>query len=298
MTIDLAKLPALKNLTEDVRQKALEYADQLGARGPRPTTVLGTAVTLATEWKSGRLPARGAGNAAWLVQPRQSKWILRRANDADPKYTFNNREDAVRRAQALAKDDGVACLVFGPGGTLTERYEAPKVEIPRPAPRPISEAAAVIRSFVPSAVAVAAPAPVAVIEAAPVVEAAPECVSECEPECVAVPECVAAPVAESECVPETECAPASECVPVAECVPASEYAPVAAAAPALDNVPLALPPAPITDLTDSPVRVKRLGAKWAVLGTGLALETFPTKSKAQRRAKELAAETGRTVVVA
>jgi hypothetical protein len=44
--------------------------------------------------------------------------------------------------------------------------------------------------------------------------------------------------------------------------------------------------------------VKRLGAKWAILGTGLALETFPTKSKAQRRAEELAAETGRTVVVA
>ena len=284
MTTDLAKLPALKNLTEDVRQKALEYADQLGARGPRPTTVLGTAVTLATEWKSGRLPAKGTGNAAWLVQPRQSKWILRRANDADPKFTFNNREDAVRRAQALAKEDRVACLVFGPGGTLTERYEAPKLEIPRPAPRPVSEAAAAIRSFVPSAVAVAvaAPAPAPVIEAAPetVLEAAPETVFEAEVETVPVPVPVveAAAVVESEFVPEFE----------------SESAPLFEAAP----VPLALPPTPITDLADGPIRVKRLGAKWAILATGLALETFPTKSKAQRRAKELAAETGRTVVVA
>lgn len=123
MKLDFDKFPTIKNLAEDVREKALEYAATLGARGPRPTTVLGTAVTLAKEWKSGRLPARPL-SAPYLVQPRQGRWVIKRSTDTDPSHTFSKKDDAVRRAQELAKAAGAACFVFGPGGTLIERYEA------------------------------------------------------------------------------------------------------------------------------------------------------------------------------
>lgn len=316
MKLDLEKLPALKNLTEDVRQKAMEYAGQLGARGPRPTTVLGTAVTLATEWKSGRLPPKTTGHAAWLVQPRQSKWILRRANEADAKYTFNNREDAVRRAQSLAKEDRVACLVFGPGGTLVERYEAPKADLPRPAPRPPAEPLSALRPLpAPSLVVVASaapaprpapapiPAPIPASEAALVAESpvvvddvAPA-VSVVAPEALTTGTIALAAVDEAPEAPAPAAAPtALEAVVAPAAIEASTDLPEAA--PTLVASPEPATHALPTELLDGPIRVKRLGAKWAVLAPGLALETFPTKAKAQRRAKELATETGRSVVVA
>src|SRR5688572_30251929 len=116
ITNDLEKLPAIKNLTDDVRQKALEFADALGARGPRPTTTLGTAVTLANEWKSGRLQGKQGGPAV-LVQPRNGRWIIRRSDSEHATHTFLIREDAVRRAQEIARRYVTSCLVFGPGGT-------------------------------------------------------------------------------------------------------------------------------------------------------------------------------------
>lgn len=144
MKLDLNQFPTIKNLAEDVREKALEYAATLGARGPRPTTVLGTAVTLAKEWKSGRLPTRPV-SAPFLVQPRQGRWVIKRSTEPEPSHTFSKKDDAVRRAQELARAAGAACFVFGPGGTLVERYEAKalaQLELVRePAPEPTTELA-------------------------------------------------------------------------------------------------------------------------------------------------------------
>lgn len=143
MSSPLNESPHLRSLSEDLRAKALEYATALGARGPRPTTVLGTAVTLAKEWQSGRLPSEGEGDrgVALLVQPRAGRWVIRRANAAEPTHIFSVRDDAVRRAQALAVVALAPVFVFGPGGTLLERYAAPTGAslpqlAPRPAPRP------------------------------------------------------------------------------------------------------------------------------------------------------------------
>lgn len=143
MKLDFDKFPTIKNLAEDVREKALEYAATLGARGPRPTTVLGTAVTLANEWKSGRLPARPL-SAPFLVQPRQGRWVIKRSTDTEASHTFSKKDDAVRRAQELAKAAGAACFVFGPGGTLIERYEAKALAQLTLVPELIAEPMAVI----------------------------------------------------------------------------------------------------------------------------------------------------------
>jgi len=191
ITNDLDKLPAIRNLTDDVRQKALEFADALGARGPRPTTTLGTAVTLANEWKSGRLPQKQGGPAV-LVQPRNGRWIIRRSDSEHPTHTFLVREDAVRRAQEIAKRQLTACLVFGPGGTLIERYAAPGASAPQAVP-----------ALEPTIIPVAIPPVAAVVELSPEVVApmvepdaavviAPEPVAPSAPEAVvvALPEAV------------------------------------------------------------------------------------------------------------
>lgn len=190
MSSELKESPVLRTLTEDVRAKALEYATMLGARGPRPTTVLGTAVNLAQEWREGRLPTAtpaGGQGLALLVQPRQGRWIIRNANSTDASHVFSVRDDAVRRAQELGVENNVPVFVFGPGGTLIERYAAPKAGtiqtssrsiVPRPAarpaPRPEPRAVAVVAvpplpEVVETAqVRVADPEPVAAAEAAAV----------------------------------------------------------------------------------------------------------------------------------
>jgi hypothetical protein len=157
----------------------------LGARGPRPTTVLGTAVNLAQEWRQGRLPAEsGSGEGlALLVQPRQGRWIIRAANHSEASHVFSVREDAVRRAQELGIERNVPVFVFGPGGTLIERYAAPSTPrtapartlIARPAPRPEPRPAAPVAA--PVALMPLPPVPVAQVPA-PTLEAAVESVVE------------------------------------------------------------------------------------------------------------------------
>lgn len=260
MKLDLDKFPTIKNLADDVREKALEYASTLGARGPRPTTVLGTAVTLAKEWKSGRLPTRPVA-APFLVQPRQGRWIIKRSNEADPSHTFLKKDDAVRRAQELARAAGAACFVFGPGGTLVERYEARTLAAsPEPAPVPVPEV---------------------VVEAAP--EPAPEVVA-------LAPEPAPAPVAKLAPAPE----PAPEVI--IEVAPEPAPDPITELALALapeddDTLPAAQP-------GDDAIVVKKVGAKWLLaLGDGRT-ETHSTQKKAVARAKAVAKKSGRGVVVA
>lgn len=276
MTIDLEKLPAIRNLSDDVRQKALEFAGALGARGPRPTTVLGTAVTLAQEWKSGRLPVKQGGPAV-LVQPRNGRWIIRRADSEHATHTFLVREDAVRRAQDLARRYGAACLVFGPGGTLIERYGAPGAAAP----------AAVTPVVAPEPVAVAEPQIMEVVAAAEVAPTSPAVEPVAEAAIVAEPEPVLAaapPVLEA-----VEVAPVPEPEPVVEAV---------VAAPVSEPDPEPEPAIAIADLEVEPIRVKRAGAKWLVVSADGRTESFTTKQKAMKRGKDLAAALGCPVVLA
>ncbi len=258
MKLDFDKFPTIKNLADDVRAKALEYASSLGARGPRPTTVLGTAATLAKEWKAGRLPTR-PNAAPFLVQPRQGRWVIKRSTDTEPSHTFSKKDDAVRRAQQLARAAGAACFVFGPGGTLIERYEAralAQLALVEPLPaEPVLEAAPEIGATQTIA--------------EPVLEAAPEIVATqtiVEPVLEAAPEIVAA---------ETIVAPVAE---IAEVVAAEETS-----AEVIEAV------------AGEPIRVQKQGAKWLViLGEGQS-ESQPTQKKAVARAKALGKKLGRPV---
>ncbi|HRE91508.1 MAG TPA: DUF2188 domain-containing protein [Myxococcota bacterium] len=256
MKLDFNQFPVMKNLTEDVKKKALEYAETLGARGPRPTTVLGTAVTLANEWKSGRLPSRPVA-APFLVQPRNGRWVIKRSNSELASHVYMRKDDAVRRAQELAKVEGAACFVFGPGGTRIERYEAraiAQMDFPQ-------EETGAVKSEA-----------VAAVEVAPVVEAV-----------------VAAEVAPVVEAVEAEVAPVVEAVE-AEVAPVVEVVTMEAAVEELEA------PA-VIDPDETPIRVKRVANKWLVLMGDGRSESLPTKAKAVKRAQELAKKLGRAVVV-
>ncbi len=272
MKLDFDKFPTIKNLADDVRQKALEYASSLGARGPRPTTVLGTAATLAKEWKAGRLPTR-PNAAPYLVQPRQGRWVIKRSTDTDPSHTFSKKDDAVRRAQQLARAAGAACFVFGPGGTLIERYEA----------RALAQLALVeplATELEPEIVATATIAPL-------IVETAPEIVAA---EAIVPFEVEAAPEIAPEIVAAETIAPF-----VIEAAP--EIAPEIVATETIAPFEVAAVVAEATDaaLTGDPIRVHKQGAKWLViLGEGQT-ESQPTQKKAVARAKALGKKLGRPV---
>jgi hypothetical protein len=264
MKLDFDKFPTIKNLADDVRQKALEYAATLGARGPRPTTVLGTAATLAKEWKAGRLPTR-PNAAPYLVQPRQGRWVIKRSTDTDPSHTFSKKDDAVRRAQQLARAAGAACFVFGPGGTLIERYEA----------RALAQLALVepLPADPEPEIATETIAPFAV-EAAPAVALVAEPVPE-----LVVAEVFAPPAIEVEAAPEIVATETIEIAPEIVATETIELAAEVAEAPAAGD----------------PIRVQKQGAKWLViLGEGQS-ESQPTQKKAQARAKALGKKLGRPV---
>lgn len=268
MKLDFDKFPTIKNLADDVRAKALEYASSLGARGPRPTTVLGTAATLAKEWKAGRLPTR-PNAAPFLVQPRQGRWVIKRSTDTDPSHTFSKKDDAVRRAQQLARAAGAACFVFGPGGTLIERYEA----------RALAQLALV--EPLPAEPELATTETLAPIDAAPEFVAI-ETIADAAP-IAAAPEFVATEtIAE---VAATETTSDLDAVGAGLALPEQAATIVATETIADAEAPLA----------GEPIRVQKQGAKWLViLGEGQS-ESQPTQKKAQARAKALGKKLGRPV---
>jgi hypothetical protein len=287
MKLDFNQFPAMKNLAEDVREKALEYAKTLGARGPRPTTVLGTAVTLAREWKSGRLPARPVA-VPYLVQPRNGRWVIKRSNDELPSHVYMRKDDAVRRAQALAKESGAACFVFGPGGTLIERYEA-RALAEMHFPEALAEVEVVEAAPVIAAIEVIEAAPVAeVIEAAPVIEVAEAAPPIEVAEVIEVVE-AAPPIEVVEMIEVVEAAPPIEVVEVVESAPVIEVIEVVEAAPVTTETVVG---------SNEPIRVKRVANKWLVMIADGRVETLATKAKAMKRAAELGNKLGRAVIAA
>jgi hypothetical protein len=266
MSAELKQSPAIATLAEGLRDKALEYAAALGARGPRPTTVLGTAVTLAKEWQSGRLPEVGDADrgVALLVQPRQGRWIIRRANAAEATHVFSLRDDAVRRAQELSRQSASPVFVFGPGGTLLERYAPPAPADLRPPP-----ARPAVR---PIARPIARPAVVRPVEVAPSVVAPP----------VVAPPVVAPPV-------------------VAPAVPVATLEAPLAPEPIVDTPAVEIAAAPAPEVSATPeiaaddtllVAVRKSGRKWAVVEPSGAKVLFPTRRKAIAHAESLATELG------
>ncbi len=280
MKLDFDNFPAMKNLAADVRQKAVEFAESLGARGPRPTTVLGTAVTLAREWKSGRLPTRPI-SAPFLVQPRAGRWIIKRSTDEKASHTFMRMDDAVRRAQQLAREAGAACFVFGPGGTLIERFEARVIAEMKLPKEPVVEASEVQDAVEEKSEAVCAPLEVApAVEASPVADAVAQIdvANAIQVEEIQIVQAIGTPIE----VVETHAAPTIE---VFETLEKNVEAPIEA---------VETQAAEVTEAS-GPIRVKKAHGKWAVL-IDEVVEVLPTRAKAIKRAFELGHKLGRQVL--
>jgi hypothetical protein len=293
MKLDFDNFPAMKTLAADVRQKAVEFAESLGARGPRPTTVLGTAVTLAREWKSGRLPTRPI-SAPFLVQPRAGRWVIKRSTDEKPSHTFMRMDDAVRRAQQLAREVGAACFVFGPGGTLIERFEARAIAEMKLPKEPVVEALEA-RETVGEPPAEASPV---VVANEATVARETMTVVEAEKGSLEVPaevatETIEAPVAAAEAQHVTQVTKTLDAASVAEVAGTLDAGSVAEVAGTLEATSVA-------EVAESarnaaPVRVKKAQGKWAVV-VDEVIEMLPTRAKAIKRAYELGHKLGRQVL--
>jgi hypothetical protein len=113
---------AMVNLSEEVRAKAIDFANALLARGYGASRALSTGITMAREWRSGLLERR-RGGAPFRVESTLHGWEISRAGSPDIHYRFGRRADALRRAQELARRRRTACVVLDEHGAVVERFD-------------------------------------------------------------------------------------------------------------------------------------------------------------------------------
>ena len=55
------------------------------------------------------------------VVPRGDKWTVRRAGSSRASGTFETQQEAIERAQAIARNQGTEVYIFGSDGRVRER---------------------------------------------------------------------------------------------------------------------------------------------------------------------------------
>jgi hypothetical protein len=120
MMITLQDDRAQADLAERAETIAAELASHAGVR---PVVFGRFAMELAGDWQARVTPLEGEG-APIVLLSRLSRWLVLKIGASDAIFVFSRRDPAVRRARALAWEQGVAFFALGPSGGVTDRRRA------------------------------------------------------------------------------------------------------------------------------------------------------------------------------
>lgn len=121
---------SMKNLPEEVRQKAIEIANVLlKEQHMNEGVVIATAISRAKSWTAGRHKANGRSgsgdekehDADRYVFPAGGHWTVQKDSIEKPESVEDSKEDAVRKARVRAKKDKASLTVKNSEGRIEER---------------------------------------------------------------------------------------------------------------------------------------------------------------------------------
>jgi hypothetical protein len=118
--------PAMKNLSEEVRGRAIAETNALLDAGYAPGRAISMGIAKAQEAdERGKRGGNTTGELgpAFHVMFSDPVWVIWPEDRDHPTHRFNAYDDALRRAHELASDRHSAVYVFDPDGKLIERSE-------------------------------------------------------------------------------------------------------------------------------------------------------------------------------
>lgn len=111
---------SMKNLNEDVRNKAIEIANRLLEDDYEEGRAISIAISQAKEWHENRGGSISADVTHHLV-PHKDGWLLKSIKDEDS-ILFEKKEDAMDRIREISKNKAMKVMIHDSEGKFQEIY--------------------------------------------------------------------------------------------------------------------------------------------------------------------------------
>lgn len=111
--------PALKNLEESTRNKAIEIANALLDDDFDESRSIAIAITQAKEWSSKRKIVKSDGDNQHVV-PHDGQWAILREGNERVSHVYDTKEAALVKAKEMGKKEKVRVVVHKKDGKIQD----------------------------------------------------------------------------------------------------------------------------------------------------------------------------------
>ena len=111
--------PALKNLEESTRNKAIEIANALLDDDYDESRSIAIAISQAKEWASKRKIIKTDGDNQHVV-PHKGQWAILREGNERASHIYDTKEEALQKAKEMGKREKVRVVVHKKDGKIQD----------------------------------------------------------------------------------------------------------------------------------------------------------------------------------
>ena len=112
-------------MSPEVQEKALEYKNKLIEQGYHERRATNMSAAIALQWADGgKKYESGSHGPAQHVMFEDGSWVVLSEGDVEPLASFNDVEDALRRAHEIATEHSSAVYVHDGDGNLIDKIES------------------------------------------------------------------------------------------------------------------------------------------------------------------------------
>lgn len=111
---------SMKNLDPNIREKAIEIANELVEDGYEDQRAIPIAITQAKEWYTNR-GEKVSDDITHHLKPGHDKWVLE-SLDGIEKWTFEKKEQAMAKVKELSKENKIKVMIHDSKGQFQKVY--------------------------------------------------------------------------------------------------------------------------------------------------------------------------------
>ncbi|MFP4287484.1 MAG: DUF2188 domain-containing protein [Candidatus Izemoplasmataceae bacterium] len=111
---------AMKNLEQEVKEKAIEIANELVEEGYEDGRAISIAIDRAKNWFSNRGESV-SDDVTHRLKPSNDTWLLE-SIDGNESWTFDTKEDAMEKVKSLSKNREMKVMIHDAKGKFQKVY--------------------------------------------------------------------------------------------------------------------------------------------------------------------------------
>lgn len=107
---------SMKNLVGPIKEKAIDIANALVDEGYEEGRAISIAIAQAEKWV-------GEDNPIQHVVPHPKGWAIKAEKNDRASYTFDTKEEAIKRAQRIASNQETQLVIHRQDGTIERQQD-------------------------------------------------------------------------------------------------------------------------------------------------------------------------------